>query len=146
MGYRSDVRIITSKKGYEKLQKHVEKYLKDKKEDYNLLENSDLRYVSSKGVLIGWNSIKWYEWSDYAEVDSIMDGLNKLKDDDYSYRYARIGESYDDIDEEYFDSESREEDYLPYIDILREFGDDYMEAELEDEKKKKTEKDKGVEI
>ena len=118
MVYRSDVRIITSKKGYEKLQKHVEKYLKDKKEDYNLLENSDLRYVSSKGVLIGWNSIKWYEWSDYAEVDSIMDGLNKLKDDDYSYRYARIGESYCDLEEDYYDSRSNDEDFDADIDII----------------------------
>ena len=148
MGYRSDVRIITSKKGYEKLQKHVSKYLKDKNknEDYNLLENSDLRYVSSKGVLIGWNCVKWYEWCDFTDVDAIMDGLNKLKDEDYSYRYARIGENYDDIEEECFDSESRDDDYLPYIDINRDFGDEYMQAELEDEKKKKNDKDKGVEV
>ena len=62
MGYRSNVRILTSKNGYEKLQKHVSEYLKEKNIDYNLLENSDLRFVSSKGVLIGWNYIKWYDW------------------------------------------------------------------------------------
>ena len=133
MGYRSDVRIITSKKGYEKLQNHVKKYLKSKKEDYNLLENADLRFVSNNGVLIGWNCIKWYEWSDYHDVDAIMDGLDKLKEEDFSYRYARIGESYEDIDEVYYDS-NKYEDELPYIDIVREFGDHYMKNELEEKK------------
>ena len=72
MGYRSDVRIITSKKGYDRLSKYVRKAVNDDI-DMNLLENTDLKCVSSSGVLIGWNSIKWYEWSDYKSVDAIMD-------------------------------------------------------------------------
>ena len=143
MGYRSDVRIITSKKGYERLQKHVEKYIKDKKVDYNLLENADLRFVSNKGVLIGWNCVKWYEWSDYHDVDSIMNGLEKLEEENYSYRYARIGENYDDIDEMYYDSTKEGED-IPYIDIARGFYDSDMEDKLQEKKNKK--QDKGVEI
>lgn len=143
MGYRSDVRIITSKKGYERLQKHVEKYIKDKKVDYNLLENADLRFVSNKGVLIGWNCVKWYEWSDYHDVDSIMNGLEKLEEENYSYRYARIGENYDDIDEMYYDSTKEDED-IPYIDIARGFYDSDMEDKLQEKKNKK--QDKGVEI
>ena len=143
MGYRSDVRIITSKKGYERLHKHVEKYIKDKKVDYNLLENADLRFVSNKGVLIGWNCVKWYEWSDYHDVDSIMNGLEKLEEENYSYRYARIGENYDDIDEMYYDSTKEGED-IPYIDIARGFYDSDMEDKLQEKKNKK--QDKGVEI
>ena len=38
MGYRSDVRIVTSKKGFEKLKEYVEKYLKEPSAKYNLLE------------------------------------------------------------------------------------------------------------
>lgn len=144
MGYRSDVRIITSKDGYKQLQRHVQKYLKDKKSDYNLLDNLDLMSVSSKGVLIGWDTIKWYEWSDFTHIDSVMDSLQKLKEDDYSYRYARIGENYEDIEEEYYDSRNRGDDYIPYIEIIRDFDDDYMKKELIADAKK--EKDKGVEI
>ena len=37
MGYRSDIRIITSKDGFEILKEFIKGYLKDNKEDYNLL-------------------------------------------------------------------------------------------------------------
>ena len=43
MGYRSDIRIITSEKGFEELKKFVTKYLKEHNEDYNLLENCDIK-------------------------------------------------------------------------------------------------------
>ena len=145
MGYRSNVRILTSKNGYEKLQKHVSEYLKEKNIDYNLLENSDLRFVSSKGVLIGWNYIKWYDWLEGGEVDSIMSSLKKLKDEDFSYRYARIGESYCDLEEDYYDSRSNDEDFDADIDIICEFNDCYMEDQLMDERIKNN-KDNGVEI
>ena len=41
MGYRSDIRIVTTKDGFEKLKEFVKKYLEEKKLDikeYNLLE------------------------------------------------------------------------------------------------------------
>lgn len=129
MGYRSDVRIITSKKGYDRLSKYVRKAVNDDI-DMNLLENTDLKCVSSSGVLIGWNSIKWYEWSDYKSVDAIMDGLNVLKDEGYSYRYARMGEQYDDYDEYNYDSNKKDDEYIPYIYVSRYFDDDEIKNEL----------------
>lgn len=106
MGYYSDTRIMVSKKGYEELEKYVKYYVKDKKPelteeqlvDYNLLCNTDVFKTLEKQVYIGWNSLKWYQGS-YIDVDAIMKGLYHLADSGYSYRYARLGESYDDYEE-----------------------------------------------
>ena len=146
MGYRSDVRIITSKKGYDKLRKHVEKYLKEKNDDSNLLEDADIRFVTSKGVLIGWDNIKWYEWCNWPEIDSILTGLDKLEKEDYSYRFSRIGEGIDDIDERYYDSKNRNGEDIPSIDIEREFNDEYMKDSLREEAYSCKEQDVGAEL
>ena len=100
MGYRSDIRIITSEKGFEELKKFVTKYLKEHNEDYNLLENCDIKQEGKKQCYFGWNYVKWYE-NDYEDVDAIMEGLQHLSDKEYSYRYMRIGEEYDDVEEQY---------------------------------------------
>ena len=62
-----------------------------------------------------------------------MTGLDYLKENDYSYRYSRIGENYDDYDEEYYESNSEEEQDLTYPSIIREFDDDYVFDELDRE-------------
>ena len=55
-----------------------------------------------------------------------MEGLQHLKEKDFSYRYARIGESYDDYDEHYYESEKEEEQDLEYPSMERYFDDDYV--------------------
>lgn len=130
MGYRSDVRLITSKKGFEELQKFVKNYLgKDNKDD-NLLENPDIRFVHSNGVLLGWNDIKWYEYCDHKDVDSIEAGLEHLKDNDFSYRFARIGEDYNDYDYNYCESSKDREKYLPCPCMERYFNDEEIKKQL----------------
>lgn len=129
MGYRSDVRIMTSRKGFDELKKFTDKYLKDKNYTFgNLLDQLDLNKETKYAKYIGWNSIKWYECcgSDYVDVNAIMEGLQHLKEKDFSYRYARIGESYDDYDEHYYESEKEEEQDLEYPSIERYFDDDYV--------------------
>ena len=80
MAYRSDVRIIVSKNGYEELKKYVDNNLPVEEKKYNLLENTDLKLFKDDQVLLGWNSVKWYEYSDFKEVDSIMNGLKDLQE------------------------------------------------------------------
>lgn len=128
MGYRSDVRIMTSKKGFEKLKEYTDKYLKDKDYKYgNLLDECDISEETKYAKYIGWNNIKWYEYSDYTDVDAIMNGLDYLKNEDYSYRYARIGESYDDYEEHSYESEFYEDEQdLEYPSMERYFDDDYV--------------------
>lgn len=127
MGYRSEVRIITTKEGYEKLKLYVKEYIENKvkpEERYNLLENCDIEEKDDKMCYLGWNYIKWYD-NCFPEVDAIEDGLNKLEEDDISYRFARIGEDYDDIEEKNYDS-SKENDFIEYPDIIRQFNDEYI--------------------
>ena len=126
MGYRSDVRIVTTKKGYEELKKFNDNYLsKQKGEQYNLLDNCDIKMENDYSYYFGWNWVKWYEGS-YPDVDAIVEGLQHLKDNDLSYRFARMGESYDDYEEYSYESEKEEEQDLEYPSTLREFDDDYI--------------------
>ena len=129
MGYRSDVRIITTKKGFDELNNYVKKYLKEKGDyDYNLLDNLKFKAENDYAVYFGWNYLKWYEG--YDSVDAIVDGLNHLKENNMSYRFARLGENYDDYEEESFESDLEEEQDLDYPSMLREFDDSYVIEEM----------------
>lgn len=130
MGYRSDVRIITSKKGFNELNKYVKDYLsKLDHDEYNLLDNLKFKVENDYSVYFGWNWVKWY--SSYESVDAVESGLQHLKDKDMSFRFARIGESYDDYEEDSYESENEEEQDLDYPSMIREFDDSYVIAEMD---------------
>jgi hypothetical protein len=130
MGYRSDVRIITSKKGFKELEKYVTKYLKGN-DDYNLLHQLDIDNSNDYERYFGWNSVKWYENSDgFEDVDAVMNGLQDLEEKDLSYRYARIGESYDDYEEKSYESDNEKEQDLDYPYMNREFADEDLAQQL----------------
>ena len=139
MGYRSDVRIVVSREGFRELREYVEKEcIKFKKPDddydYNLLKNADKIRTDGDQFIICWDSIKWYEGC-YNDVDVIMHGLEHLNSEGYSYRYYRVGESYEDIEEVYSDGESDQDlDYLyvvRYIDDSSIVGDDIIYEDLD---------------
>ena len=131
MGYRSDVRIVTSKEGFEKLNEFVKKYLEEHYNKYNILEECDIKQEGHGQCYFGWNYVKWYE-DDYDEVIAIMKGLDYLSENDYSYRYSRIGESYDDYDEQYYDGNRKGELYLEYPSLIRAFDDEYVLSMLKE--------------
>ena len=113
MGYRSDIRIVVSKEGYEKLKEFSDKYIFEKNRENdceldNLLNLCDVFKMDDKQCYIGWNSVKWYDG--FPDVDAIEKGLDYLQENDYSYRISIIGESIEDIEERSYDSEQREED------------------------------------
>ena len=89
MGYNSDIRIVTSSDGYEKLKEFVKTYLNEHKEIRNLLEHCDIKQEGKEQIYFGWNDIRWYE-NDYNDVTAIMEGLDYLEENEYSYRYSRI--------------------------------------------------------
>jgi hypothetical protein len=130
MGYRSDVRIITSKKGFNELDKYITKYLKGEK-DWNLLHQLDVDKSNDYERYFGWNSVKWYENSEgFEDVDAVMSGLQHLEDKDLSFRYARMGEEYGDYDQKDYESENEKEQDLDYPSMIRGFDDDYMEEQI----------------
>lgn len=133
MGYRSDVRIVTSEEGFKKLEQFVENYLKEKKvdiEEYNLLNSLDIRSQGKGQCYFGWNSIKWYDFCDEIKIDAIVAGLDYLEKNEYSYRYTIIGENLDDIEENSYDG-NKEDIYLEYPSVIRQFEDDYTKEYLE---------------
>ncbi len=130
MGYRSQVRLITTKKGFEELKSFNDKYLQDHKgingfEEYNLMDELTLKEEDNHSVYFGWDWVKWYEGS-YKSVDAIMNGLNHLRDKDMSFRFSRLGEDYDDYEEQYHDSEKEEEQGLEFPYVIRDFDDSEM--------------------
>lgn len=144
MGYRSNVRIIVSKKGYEELKKFNIEYLTEvgkeqpDKEGFavnewvnsvNLLnhldvftENEDFFAENEDFVYFGWNDIKWYGGSlGYPSVNAISDGLDSILQDGYSYRFGIIGE--DDTDMEIQEHIGEKEEKLPNLEYERSFLD-----------------------
>lgn len=133
MGYRSDVRIALSKKGYNELNKYLNKNLN--KDTYNLLEQADIKTIGKDVAYLGWNSIKWYDgYLGSNEVNTIMDGLREINDKGYSYKYSRIGENYDDIEEESHDGQLDEDKDIPYPAIERYYDDEYVMNDIEIDK------------
>lgn len=104
MGYRSDVRIRTTKEGYEVMKKFVENYIKEKKlrgTDWNLLEHAEITEAEDS-ITLDWSDLKWYEGiNGYEDVDAIMNSLYELDKRDIDYQYMRIGEEDDDIEEKW---------------------------------------------
>lgn len=132
MGYRSEVRIVTTEKGFQLLKNYVQNYIKDKGEEgFDLISELDINYKSKDGNIryFGWNWVKWYE-GDYPEVDAIMSGLDQLEEEDISYRYARQGENTGDIDEQFYDSEKDDANLL-YPSMLSGFDDEYGLSEID---------------
>lgn len=125
MGYRSDVRIIVSKDGLKELRRVVKeeamKYATPDY-DYNLLNSAKFMYhFDGSQVMICWDSIKWYDGS-YKDVDAVMHGLNHLTEVGFNWRFSRIGEELDDIEERYYDNGKEDVD-LEYPCISRYFDD-----------------------
>lgn len=130
MGYRSDIRITTSKEGFKVLSEFAKDYLGKKNKEYDLLNDLELMVEGKEQCYFGWNYVKWYDG--YNEVDAIMKGLDYLQDNDYSYRYMRIGESYDDCEEQSYDGEKDENIDLEYPNMIRGFDDDYIKELIQD--------------
>lgn len=128
--YRSNVRILTTKKGFEELQKYVKNHTN--KNDLNLFECSYIKNEGRTNVYFGWDSVRWE--SGYHCIDNMMNGLEHLKKLDLSYHYKRTGEFYDDIEIKYYDSPNDildKYDCVKYVSthsfIPYEFeGDDYI--------------------
>ena len=134
MGYRSDVRITISKKGYSKMKNYLENYVKEKELDrddiFELLDSPDIDFENKYQKYIGWNDLKWYDC--YPDIIAINEALSHIENEGYSYKFTRIGEELTDI-EEYGcdgDKDTKNNLYVDYPYIDRGFDDLFMENEM----------------
>lgn len=124
----SDIRIVTSINGFNKLKEYINNNIKEHSENkqlINILDNIDLKYESNKQCYFGWNGYNWDEYFN-KNVELIMDGLKELENNNYSYRFYRLGEDKEDYEEQHFNSTIESEKNLEYPNITREFDDRHM--------------------
>lgn len=109
MGYRSDVKLLIAKKGYELLKDTCLKSDKDyvrnmvniNSDGLDSIEFSESnKSLPNNSVILGWNDVKWY--SHYEDVTAIESTLRKLDEmveedpeklDDYFYKKIEIEEN-----------------------------------------------------
>lgn len=99
MGYRSDVRIATSREGYERICRRVDE-LSAGRNTYPLIGTKRIpEFYEEQGgsVAFGWDWIKWYEGM-YVDVTNVMTALAEIEEACLPYEFCRVGEEYDDIE------------------------------------------------
>lgn len=116
MGYRSDVRIVMKKKDYPKFNKYVEDYIAEKQAKFNLMKHIDVKEEGTQTIYIGWDYLKWYK--EYPEVQAVHNALNKFRNEGLSFTFARMGDNYDDYEEDYNNND------LSFPQLTRFFDDD----------------------
>lgn len=114
MGYYSDVRLTTTKKGWERL--------KEEAGDNYLIEYADELADSKNIIYLGWNDVKWYSEGD--DLVKLMRELNEKEG--HPYGFMRIGESEEDVEYE----DIMEEYDIPRPYMIRKPDDKYIEEEL----------------
>lgn len=128
MGYRSDVRLVTTEKNWKKLAEHMSKWAighiagADMEKYVRSCFSPDI-FKRSKGlVYAGWNDIKWYDDYD-PSFGEFMKFLRTLK----PFNYLRIGEDEDDTERI-----ERDKNYeLPSIFVERKADDSWVLEMLE---------------
>lgn len=100
MGYRSEVKIATTREGYDALLEIMDLKNKSGNVEYPLIGSDiDPSYFEEEGgsVVFGWDSIKWYDGL-YRSVDDVILALDEISAKEHPYEFCRIGESWDDIE------------------------------------------------
>lgn len=123
MGYRSNVRITVSKDGFKKLRELVRDSAARSGRDWNLIDTYSTVLANNDQMRVCINDVKWYTGCPgYEDVNDVEDALRELRTLGYGYHFARIGENYTDIEEEYYEGE--EDTYIDWAYIIREFDDE----------------------
>ncbi len=99
MGYRSEVRIATTREGYDRVCAHVDA-LSSGGDSYPLIgtkQEPEFFDEQDGSVVFGWDWIKWYD-GQLADVTNVSDALSEIADAGIPYEFCRVGESWDDIE------------------------------------------------
>lgn len=99
MGCRSEVRIATTREGYDLMCEKVD-FLSKGLDGYPLMgtgREPEFFDENDGCVVFGWDYIKWYEGL-FADVSNVADALSEIDECGLPYEFCRIGESWDDIE------------------------------------------------
>jgi len=120
MGYRSDVRLITTKKGFTFMENQA-------KADSEIKEAIDWLEIKKE-----YANIKYMGWNDINSqaVDVIQNFTSELEDRNISYRLSIIGENLGDIQEYDYTAPKDEKKYIPYPSLNRSFDEADMEQQF----------------
>lgn len=99
MGYRSDVRIATTREGYDQICRRVDE-LSEGHDTYPLIGTkrpSEFFEEQDGSVVFGWDWVKWYDGM-LADVTNVMTALSEIDRAGKPCEFCRVGEEYDDIE------------------------------------------------
>ena len=135
MSTYSDVRIITTKKGFTQMYDIIKDELEktENKEFSNALDNLNVKYFTPNFVLFGWDYINYD--SNFSDYKFVKDALNKLEELDISYSISVKCESMQEVHEYKFESEKNNYIYIPIPSIMYSFDDKETINELLDSEK-----------
>lgn len=101
MGYRSDVRIATTREGYERICRCVDELAQDSEIEQLIgTKVSPHHFEEYAGsVVFGWDFVKWYVGV-LDDVTNVTKALSELATHGIPYEFCRIGENWDDVEYE----------------------------------------------
>ena len=105
MGYRSEVGLAVSAKALPHLMAKLAGCEKARKMVFDEACVLDTDFRGAGALMVKWDDLKWYE--DYEEIKCIEDFMDDMDhcsegehgDMDEHYRFCRIGENTDDVEE-----------------------------------------------
>ena len=97
MGYRSKVRIVTTKEGYDLMRDFVDAHTEEGEPRLIGRDVEPEIFDEHLGsVVFGWNDVNWYV--EVREVRCVEDALLRLCDECIPYCKVRVGADWDDIE------------------------------------------------
>lgn len=117
MSSRTDLRLVTTIKGYKEFQTEMKKQIEQEPNLSSILESIDIKEKSKDIVYLGWNDLL------YDDVCAIQNVTLELREKDISYRIATLGESLEDIETIEYTSKKDEKKLIPSPSIRREFDE-----------------------
>ena len=125
MGYETEVRVITTQKGFRELNKFADMKLEESIEVAKILKEPDINEKYKDIVRLGWADMR------SSEVELLKSCMSSFIEKDITYRALYLGENLEDIEESCYTSKNDKKSYIPYITIVREFDDEEDKKQLD---------------
>lgn len=106
MGYRSEVRVMTTPEGFKKMQNIAWKLAEEKNVNDDMVlfskhgqdpdERFDYYDAQADYLCFGFDWVKWYDT--YKDVSLFMETLEIANQNGIAWQFIRIGEEFEDVE------------------------------------------------